>query len=95
MTFYGKARVELHSFLTVVLDEDEWPVSNPSRFNLYKLKRRLGGPQSRSGRFGEEMFVIPSGNRTTIFRLFSLQPSHYTDRLGRLAHTHIPQSCGK
>jgi hypothetical protein len=38
--------------------------------------RRLGGPQSRSGRYGEEKSLFPSGNRT-----MAIQPvaCPYTD----------------
>jgi hypothetical protein len=44
MTYYGKARMELHSFLAVVLDEDEWSVSNPVRFNRIGIKQKAGWP---------------------------------------------------
>jgi hypothetical protein len=41
--------------LTFALHGGEWPASRPCRFNhRYPLGRRLGGPQSRSGRCGEE-----------------------------------------
>jgi hypothetical protein len=30
----------------------------------YPLDRRLGGPQSRSGQFGEEKILGPTGTRT-------------------------------
>jgi hypothetical protein len=44
-------------FLTSVEDGGEWSASCPCRFTSekwYPLDRRLGGPQSRSGRYGEE-----------------------------------------
>jgi hypothetical protein len=31
-----------------------------------KLGRRLGGPQSRSGRYGEEKNLTPARNRTSV-----------------------------
>ena len=50
--------VQLHSFLTSVLDGGEWSTYT-GRFILrkepwYPLNRRMIGPHSRSGRFGEE-----------------------------------------
>jgi hypothetical protein len=44
MTYYGKARLELYSFLTVVLVEDEWPVSDPICFNGIEIKQKAGLP---------------------------------------------------
>jgi len=52
-------KVKLHEFLTSALDEGEWSVSCPLRFNpgertpLYPLDRQ-SGPQKRSGRGGKE-----------------------------------------
>jgi hypothetical protein len=49
----------MHS-LTSALDGGEWSASLPGRFTpqgkslCYPLDRRLGVPQSRSGRHGEE-----------------------------------------
>jgi hypothetical protein len=46
--------------VTSSLDGAEWSASRPCRFTLrekspqYPLHRRLGGPQSRSARYGEE-----------------------------------------
>ena len=37
----------------------------------YPMNRRLGGPQRRSGRFGQEKYLSPAGNRTTTTRLLS------------------------
>jgi hypothetical protein len=59
----GGVEVQLHSFLTSALDGGEWSASRPYRFTpekeyRYPLNRRLGGPQSRSGRFGEEKKTI-------------------------------------
>jgi hypothetical protein len=49
--------------LTSALDGSEWSASSPGRFTpteppRYPLDRRLGGPQSRSGRGGEENIYI-------------------------------------
>jgi hypothetical protein len=33
-------------------------------YRRYALDRRLGGPQSRSGQFGEEKILDPTGIRT-------------------------------
>jgi hypothetical protein len=52
--------VQLHAFLTSALDGGELSASRPGRFTSqgkspwYPLDRRLGEPQSRSGRGGEE-----------------------------------------
>jgi hypothetical protein len=52
--------VQLHAFLTLVLDGGEWTVSRRGRFTprakspRYPLDRRLGGPHSLSGCGGEE-----------------------------------------
>jgi hypothetical protein len=57
-------------FLTSALEGGEWSASRPCRFTpeerapRYPLDRRLAGLQSRSGRYGEEKNVAPSGNRT-------------------------------
>jgi hypothetical protein len=45
----------------------------------YWLDRRLGGPESRSGRSGEEKNFLPlSVNQSSISLSSSLLPSHYT-----------------
>jgi hypothetical protein len=51
----------LYTFLISALDGGELSASRPGRFTpkkraslWYPLDRRLGGPQSRSGRGGEE-----------------------------------------
>jgi hypothetical protein len=62
--------VQIHIFLTSALLGGEWSTSRPGRFTprgkspLYPLDRRLGGPHSRSGRFGEEKILDPTGTRT-------------------------------
>jgi hypothetical protein len=56
----GEWRYNSTHSLTSVLDGGEWSASRPGRFTprgkspWYPLDRRLGGPQTRSGRSGEE-----------------------------------------
>ena len=50
--------IQNHSFLTSAVGEGEWSVSCPGHYTIgkeprYPLKRRMGGPQSQSGRFIE------------------------------------------
>jgi hypothetical protein len=60
MKAYGGADVYIHIFFTSVLAGGKWSASRPGRFTPgetappYPLDRRLGGPQYRSGRSGEE-----------------------------------------
>lgn len=42
------------------------------------LNRRLGGPQRRSGRFGEDISA-PAGNQKAVSVSASAYPSYYTD----------------
>jgi hypothetical protein len=56
-------------FLISGLDGGEWLASSPGRFtrgknHRYPLDRRMGGPQSRSGRRGEQKILAPTGTRT-------------------------------
>ena len=63
----------------VMLGSCIWDVTEVSgRFTSEEvsLKRRLGGPQSRSDRFGKTNLAL-SRNRTSI--LWPIQPSHYTN----------------
>jgi hypothetical protein len=53
----------LHSLLPSALDGSVWSTICPGRFipkkqRRYPLNRRLGGPQSRSGRFGENKNLL-------------------------------------
>ena len=64
MKHVGGAEVQLHSFVTSALDKGEWSNSRPDRFTpekelRYPLNTRLGGPRSRSGRYGEHKNVCP------------------------------------
>jgi hypothetical protein len=71
---WGERRCSSYSFLTSALDEGEWSASRPCRAlppgkgPRYPLYRRLGGPQSRSGRRG--------GDRTPVVQSVV---RHYTD----------------
>jgi hypothetical protein len=44
------------------------PLYPRGKIHLYPLDRRLGGPQSFSGRDGEKKFSAPAGNRTLELR---------------------------
>jgi hypothetical protein len=54
------------AFLNLELDGGEWSASSPGRFiscervPRYPLHRRLCGPQSRSGSYGEEQKLAPA-----------------------------------
>jgi len=53
-----------HSFLNSAVGGGEWLTSRPYRFTLrkqplYTLDKRLGGPQSRCGRFRENKNLFP------------------------------------
>jgi hypothetical protein len=57
--------------VTLALYRGEWSASRPYLFTprdcpRYALDRRLGGPQSRSGRYGEEKNLTSVGNRTPV-----------------------------
>jgi len=62
----------MEEILTSVLEEAEWWASGSDRFtsqersSKYPLNRRLGGPQIRSGRIGEEKVFSPARSRTLI-----------------------------
>jgi hypothetical protein len=58
----GGAEVYIHLFLTLARDGGERSVSHSCYLTpgeRSKLNRRLGGPQSRSGRFGKERYFLP------------------------------------
>jgi hypothetical protein len=68
---------KVHIFLISALVGGEWSASHPGRFTPSKefqisLNRRLGGPQSRFGRYGEVKIVDPTGTRTPTPRSSSL-----------------------
>jgi hypothetical protein len=47
-----------------VVNFTPWPLYPREKSPRYPLDRRLGGPQSRSGRFGEVKIIDPTGTRT-------------------------------
>jgi hypothetical protein len=65
---YGGVDVQTHLFLTLALVGGEWSASRPGCFTpgerapLYPLDRRLGGPQSWSGRH-EVKILAPTRTR--------------------------------
>jgi hypothetical protein len=65
----------------------------------YPLDRRFGGPQSRSGRFGEKKILDPTETRTPIPRSSSLQlvavPTTLGDRAVLLLITNWVYMCNK
>jgi hypothetical protein len=79
--------LHLHAFLTSALDGGEWSASRPGRFipseraPWYQLDRRLGGPQSPSGRGGGEKNAQPLPELKPPI----IQPvaQHYTTELSR------------
>ena len=70
MKAYREVEVKVDSFLTLALDGGDWLASRRDHFSTGKeflclLDRRLCGPQSRSGRFGELKNLLPlTGIRT-------------------------------
>jgi hypothetical protein len=51
----------------------------PGKSPRYPFYRRLDGPQSRSGRYGEVKNFDPTETRTTVPLLVQLVASRYTD----------------
>jgi hypothetical protein len=85
MKAYWEWRYSSTHSLTSALDGGEWSALPPGKESpLYPLDRRLGGPQSRSGRGGEEK--IPSPRRESNPRTPIVQPvaHRYTTELFRL-----------
>jgi hypothetical protein len=61
---WGNGCIHPH-FLVSALVLGEWSASRPGRFNPRDpFDRSLGGPQSWSGRRGEEKILDPTGTRT-------------------------------
>jgi hypothetical protein len=62
---YEGVKAWLNSFLTPTLDGGKWSASRPGHFTPVEsappipFNRRLGGPQKRSGRYGEENNPLP------------------------------------
>jgi hypothetical protein len=73
----GEVEVQLHTFITSAIQGGEWSCSRHSHFipGLRALgthwMKGLVGPQSRSGRCGEEeknSFIFSPGNRTPVIK---------------------------
>jgi hypothetical protein len=68
--------VQIHVFLTSALVGGEWSASSPSCFtpgevaHRYPLDRRVGGPQNRPGRRGEEKILDPTATQTRTLRSY-------------------------
>jgi hypothetical protein len=68
MTTFVRVKIQIHIFLISALLEGEWTASRSGLFTRrkkprYTSKRRLGGSQSRSGRYGKvKMFTLPVSN---------------------------------
>ena len=68
MEAYGGVDVQVHSFLTSVLDGRGW-FSRFGRFtrgkkSRYPLNMRLGGPKTQSEHFAEKNNLLPLPDRT-------------------------------
>jgi hypothetical protein len=71
MKVFGRVDVQLHAFLTSALDGGEARAAlQQEKSPWYTLDRRLCGPNSRSGRSGEEKDSQPSAIPLTIPALY-------------------------
>ena len=67
--YTGGAEIQLHSFLALVLDGNEWSTLHverifPRKTTRFSLKRRLSVPKGQSGQFPErEKYPTPAGIR--------------------------------
>jgi hypothetical protein len=76
----GEKDVQTHIFLTSALAGGEWSASRSGgKSPRYPLDRRLGGPQSQSGRRGEEKNLDPTGARNSDHSVVQPAASRYTD----------------
>jgi hypothetical protein len=85
MKTYGEVDVYIHIDLISALVGGEWSASFPGRFTpggkcpRYLLDRRLGGPQSRSGRGGEETIFLRYRDSNSNPSVVQLIAGRYTD----------------
>jgi len=81
----GGVDIYRNSCLAWALDEGKWSTSRPGRFIPGKevrhpLNKRLGGPQSRYGRFGERT-ILPQPGFSLFRQKFAwLSYSHWPTR---------------
>jgi hypothetical protein len=74
MKNYAGVYTYLHAILNSEVDGVRWSDSRPGRFIPREraprnpFDRRLGGPQSRYGRDGEEKIPGPDGNETPVIQ---------------------------
>jgi hypothetical protein len=83
MKVYGGVDVQKDVFLTLALVGGEWLASRPGRFTpgkdpRYPLDRKLGGPQSRTGRHGEVKILATTGTLGRPARSQSLHRPRYS-----------------
>jgi hypothetical protein len=67
MKTYGGVGIQIHVFLTSALIQGEWSASRPGPHypqGKNPLDRKLGGPQSLSGRYQAVKILDPTGIRT-------------------------------
>jgi hypothetical protein len=88
MKTYGGGDVQIDIFLSSARTRGKWSALLPGRFTprgkspRYQLDRRWGGPQSRSGRRGEENILDPTGTPTPPPRRPGCSQSSYRLRYG-------------
>jgi len=65
MTAKLKVKVSLHLFLNSALQRISWQLHAPGKVPRYVLNKKLGGPHSRTGSFGEQNnSLLLSGSET-------------------------------
>jgi hypothetical protein len=83
--------VQLHTFLTSLLDGVEWSASHPARFTPGEgtpdICWRLGGPQNRPGSCGNKKNRTPTGSGTRILLLPNESLSLQHDQMGSGSHS--------
>jgi hypothetical protein len=72
--------IYIDDFLTTVLVGGEWSALHPGRFT--PMDRRLGGPQSQSGRRGEKKKALTLPGIELDLSVFQSVASRYTDCAG-------------
>jgi hypothetical protein len=81
----GEVDIQTHILLTSALVGGEWSASRLDRFTPRERAsgahwiRRLGGPQSQSGRRGEQKILAPTGDSNSDPSAVQPVANHYTD----------------